>query len=142
LKKVLAFAVCFLLVLGGGCGKKAEAPVDKEKVLAYADPVVDNLLVGFNEGDYAKFSRDFDERMKSAIPEATFAQMRQDMVSKIGLYKSRTFSKVEKQGEATIVIYTAEFGKESEVEVKVVFTPDGEKNLVSGLFFDSPKLRE
>jgi hypothetical protein len=129
-------------VLGGGCGKKAEAPVDKEKVLAYADPVVDNLLVGFNEGDYAKFSRDFDERMKSAIPEATFAQMRQDMVSKIGLYKSRTFSKVEKQGEATIVIYTAEFGKESEVEVKVVFTPDGEKNLVSGLFFDSPKLRE
>jgi hypothetical protein len=128
-------------VLGGGCGKKAEAPVDKEKVLAYADPVVDNLLAGFNEGDYAKFSRDFDARMKSGIPEAAFTQMRQDIVSKLGLYESRTVSKVEKQGEATVVVYQAEFEKEGGVKVTVVFTPDGEKNLVSGLFFDSPKLR-
>ncbi|HIE13278.1 MAG TPA: DUF3887 domain-containing protein [Desulfotomaculum sp.] len=142
MKQVLVFAVCLLLVLGGGCGKKAEVPVDKEKVLAYADPIADNLLAGFNEGDYAKFSRDFDAQMKSVLPETAFAQMRQDMVSKIGLYESRTVSKVEKQGEATVVIYKAEFEKESGVKVTVVFTPDGEKNLVSGLFFDSPELRE
>lgn len=142
MKKVLLFAVCLLLVLGNGCSKKADILMDKEKVLAYADPIVDNLLAGFNEGNYAKFSKDFDGRMKSALPEAAFTQMRQLVVSKIGLYKSRTVSKVQKQGPATLVIYNAEFEKESGVEVKAVFTKDGEKNLVSGLFFNSPKLRE
>lgn len=142
MKKILLFAVCLLLMLGGGCTKKAEVPVDKEEVLAYADPIVDNLLAGFNEGNYAKFSRDFDDRMKSGLPEAAFAPMRQDITSKIGLYESRAVSKVEKQGEATVVIYNADFEKENGVEVRVVFTQDGEKNLVSGLFFNSPKLRE
>jgi hypothetical protein len=34
-----------------------------------------NSANGF-KGDYGKISRDFDARMKSAIPEAAFAQMR------------------------------------------------------------------
>lgn len=101
-----------------------------------------HLLEGFNEGNYTKFSRDFDEQMKNGLPEPVFNQTRQQIVSKVGLYKSRTVSKVQKQGPGTIVIYDAEFEKEKEVEVKVVFQKYGEKNLVSGLWFNSPKLRE
>lgn len=142
MKKILWFVICFLLVLGGGCFKKSDVSVDQQSILSYADPIVDNLLAGFNEGDYAKFSQDFDGRMKSALPEAAFTQMRQSIVSKIGLYRSRTVSKVQKQGSGTLVIYNAVFEKESGVEVKVVFAKHGEKNLVSGLFFNSPKLRE
>ncbi|MEW6574459.1 MAG: DUF3887 domain-containing protein [Bacillota bacterium] len=110
--------------------------------MAYADPIVDNLLEGFNEGNYTKFSRDFDEQMKNGLPEPVFNQTRQLVTSKVGLYKSRTVAKVEKQGPATIVIYDADFEKEKGVEVKVVFQKYGEKNLVSGLWFNSPKLRE
>lgn len=142
MKKVLLFAVCLLLVLGSGCSKKAGVSVDQQSVLSYADPIVDNLLAGFNEGNYAKFSKDFDDRMKTALPEAAFTQMRQSIISKIGRYKSRAVAKVQKQGPATLVIYNAEFERESGVEVKAVFTKIGEKNLVSGLFFNSPKLRE
>uniref|UniRef100_A0A7C1F2V9 DUF3887 domain-containing protein n=1 Tax=Ammonifex degensii TaxID=42838 RepID=A0A7C1F2V9_9THEO len=141
MRKILLLALCFILMLGGGCSKKADVSGDQQSVLSYAAPIVDNLLAGFNEGNYAKFSKDFDDRMRSALPEAAFAQMRQSIVSKIGLYKSRTVSKVQKQGPATLVIYNAEFEKESGVEVKVVFTKDGEKNLVSGFFLNSPKLR-
>lgn len=142
MRKILLLALCFILMLGGGCSKKADVSVDQQSVLSYADPIVDNLLAGFNEGNYAKFSKHFDNRMRSALPEAAFAQMRQSIISKIGRYKSRTVSKVQKQGPGTLVIYNAEFEKESGVEVKVVFTKNREKNLVSGLFFDSPKLRE
>jgi major membrane immunogen (membrane-anchored lipoprotein) len=141
MKKVLLLAICFLLVLGG-CSRKADVSVDQQSVLAYADPIVDNLLEGFNEGNYTKFSRDFDEQMKNGLPEPVFNQTRQQIVSKVGLYKSRTVSKVQKQGRGTIVIYDAEFEKEKGVEVKVVFQKYGEKNLVSGLWFNSPKLRE
>ncbi|MEW6771455.1 MAG: DUF3887 domain-containing protein [Bacillota bacterium] len=141
MKKVLLLATCFLLVLGG-CSRKADVSVDQQSVLPYADPIADNLLEGFNEGNYTKFSRDFDEQMKNGLPEPVFNQMRQQIVSKVGLYKSRTVSKVLKQGPATIVIYDAEFEKEKGVEVKVVFQKYEEKNLVSGLWFNSPKLRE
>jgi major membrane immunogen (membrane-anchored lipoprotein) len=141
MKKVLLLAICFLLVLGG-CSRKADVSVDQQSVLAYADPIADNLLEGFNEGNYTKFSRDFDEQMKNGLPEPVFNQTRQQIVSKVGLYKSRTVSKVQKQGPGTIVIYDAEFEKEKGVEVKVVFQKYGEKNLVSGLWFNSPKLRE
>lgn len=141
MKKVLLLAICFLLVLGG-CSRKADVSVDQQSVLAYADPIVDNLLEGFNAGNYTKFSRDFDEQMKNGLPEPVFNQTRQQIVSKVGLYKSRTVSKVQKQGGGTIVIYDAEFEKEKGVEVKVVFQKYGEKNLVSGLWFNSPKLRE
>jgi maltose-binding protein MalE len=142
MKKIFLFAVCVLLVLCSSCSKKSDVSIDQQSVLSYADPIVDNLLAGFNEENHAKFSRDFDERMRSALPEVVFTQTQQSIVSKIGLYKSRTVSKVQKQGSGTLVIYNAEFEKESGVEVKVVFTKDGEKNLVSGLFFNSPKLRE
>ena len=142
MKRLLVMIVCFLLVLGGGCAKQTEVPLDKEEVLAYADPITDNLLAGFNEGDYGKFSRDFDEQMKNGLTEPVFKQTREQITSKIGLYQSRTVSRVEKEGPATVVVYAAEFEKESGVEVKVVFQKYGERNLVSGLWFNSPKLRE
>ena len=141
MKKILLFTACLLIVLGGGCSKKASVSVDQQSVLSYANPIVDNLLAGFNEGNYAKFSRDFDHQMKTALPEAAFNQMRQSFVPKLGLYKSKAFSKAQKQEQGTLVIYDTEFEKESEVKVRVVFTKKGDKNLISGLFFDSPKLR-
>jgi|GEM_PF-4772490 hypothetical protein len=108
MKKILLFAACLLIVMGGGCSKKAGVSVDQQSVLSYANPIVDNLLAGFNEGNYAKFSRDFDHQMKTALPEATFNQMRQSFVPKLGLYKSKTFSKAQKQEQGTLVIHDTE----------------------------------
>ncbi len=45
-----------------GCGKAAE----------YADPITENILTAINNGDYASFSKDFNEIMKNELPEASF----------------------------------------------------------------------
>ena len=115
---------------------------EKAEILQYAEPIADNLLIGYNEGNYTVLSRDFDEQMKNALTEAVFLQNRELVTSKIGRYVSRGTPAVLEKGPLTILIYSAEFENESGVEVRVVFLEYGDNNLVSGLWFNSPKLRE
>lgn len=139
--------ITLLLIVAGaavlGCSQGTPITGDEQKkVLEYAEPVADNLLAGFNEGDYAVYARDFDEMMKNGLPENVFKQTRGMILGKIGKYKSRTLDKIVKKDQFIAVIYNAEFEKESGVSVKVVFAKYTDKNLVSGLWFNSPKLRQ
>jgi hypothetical protein len=52
-------------------------------------PLVDNLLAGFNQGNYAQYSRDFDDTLREAIPEKKFQQVRADILKKLGKYKEK-----------------------------------------------------
>ena len=142
MKKILVIIACILIATIACSDDNTITGQQRDEIMAYADPAAENLLAGFNEEDHAKFSRDFSEQMKNAMTEPVFKQTREGIVSKIGLYKSRNLFKVEKKGPHIVVLYKAEFEKESGVEVKVVFTKYGEKDLVSGLWFNSPKLRE
>lgn len=51
--KRLSAALVFLVLVFvlAGCGAKQTA-IDQKAVLSYADPITDNLLAGFNAGDY------------------------------------------------------------------------------------------
>ncbi|MFH1978727.1 MAG: DUF3887 domain-containing protein [Candidatus Aenigmatarchaeota archaeon] len=115
---------------------------EKEEILGYADHMIDMILLGFNEGDYEKLSTDFTWEMREAFTEAVFLENRETIMSKIGLHVSRASPTVLKQGPYTIVIYSAEFEKESGVQVRTVFEERGGRNLVTGLWFNSPKLRD
>jgi len=143
MKRIAIFSLLVVFAASLGCGQGT--PItgeDRDKVLAYADPVAENLLAGFNSGDYGVYSRDFDEMMKNGLPENVFKQTREMILGKIGKYKSRTVDKVQKKNQYVVVMYKAEFERESGVNVKVVFAKYADKNLVSGLWFDSQKLRE
>ena len=109
---------------------------------AYADQIAESILLAMNESDYAKFSENFDETMKDAMPEATFLQTNSQIKEKIGDYVSKTFWKTGTEGGYTAVYYKAKFTLEPEVTVKVVFQESDGKVYVSGLWFDSPKLRQ
>ncbi len=61
---------------------------DKE-VQAVAEPLVDTLLEGFNQGNYAQYSRDFDDTLREAIPEKKFQQVRADILKKLGKFKEK-----------------------------------------------------
>ena len=130
-----------LVVLASACAAKPED--DVAEVRAYADPITEETLLGLSEGDYAKYCEHFDPTMKEAVTEAVFNQTNSLIKAKIGDYVSKEFWKVEEQGIYTIVYYKAKYTKEpGNVVVKVVFQEiDGEMH-VSGLWFDSPKLRE
>lgn len=140
-KFLIIFAV--LIIAATGCTKKTDITgADKDAVLKYADAIADDILAGYNDEDYAKYSKDFDEQMKAAMPEKVFKQTREQIMSKIGKYGSRKPSKVYKQDQFTVVEYAGDFENEKEVTVKVVLQKFGEKNMVSGLWFNSPRLRK
>ncbi len=79
--KVL-IALLLVVLFTFGCAAK----VDVESVRSYADPMSENLLTGMNNEDYTIFSKDFDDAMKKAIPEAKFSDLIAQVNGKIGAY--------------------------------------------------------
>ncbi len=119
-------------------------PNDQAQAFAEeVEPIVENLLVGLSESDYAKHTRDFDEDMRQAVDETVaFPQMVEQIIGVIGTYQTHTLLRVEDQGEFRAAIYDAVFSHEPHVTVRVVFRLDDPDHKVSGLWFDSPLLRE
>ena len=109
----------------------------------YASEITENVLTGLNQSDFARFSRDFDEAMKKAFTEQVFTQTRDLIKSKVGDYQSKQYLKTEEKKPYTTVYYKAQYTNEPDgVIVRIVFQEIGGKPLVSGLWFDSPKLRQ
>lgn len=111
------------------------------EVLTYAEPIADNVMQGFNEGNYTAYSRDFSPEMKQALGEAAFERNREEVTSRIGLYESRSDPVVTETGEFIAVTYRATFEQEDGVALRFVFKMDDPSHLLHGLWFNSPKLR-
>jgi hypothetical protein len=79
-----------------GCGLSKTVKAEDE--LEYAHVIADGLMYAFNKGDYETYNKDFDIVMKRAVSETVFKQMRAAVMGKIGIYKSREFTGVEKDG--------------------------------------------
>jgi len=151
MKKTSLFVLTALLttlLASPFCSKKKPRekafPVGPEKqkqILAYADPVMENILVGFNKNDYETYSRDFGNQMKKAQPEPAFQKVRQKIVGRIGLYKKHALTRIVKTGKYYIVIYAGEFEKEKGVQMRLVFNKNDASHKVAGLWFNSPGLR-
>ncbi len=134
-------AVAAILVLAG-C-KSSPEPVtggDADQVIAYAEPMTDNLLKGFNANDYATFSKDFEDKLRSSIDKAMFDKTHASVTSKVGNYVSRKVNHVEKTGGYMAVIYDAKFQKANDVTVRVVFNGEGNHG-IGGLLFTAPELK-
>ena len=95
-----------------------------------------------NEANYARFALNFDEPMKKAISEKAFQDMLSSIGGKLGAYQAREVALVEDTGAYMRVTYTAKFANEDGVTVQVVFNDGTPDHLISGLWFDSPKLRQ
>ena len=124
-----------LIVSVSSCAAKPEP--------AYANPITEGILQAMNNNDYVKYTEHFDEIMKNATPEPVFRQTNTLIKSKVGDYLSKEFWKVEDKGPYTTVYYKAKFtGEPEDVIVRVVFQEIEGEIYVSGLWFDSPNLRQ
>lgn len=127
-----------MFVLTSCSGGLSEAD---RQTLAPLEPKVDNLVTGYNDQKYEVFARDFDERMRAGITEAAFTgDFRSRVFDVIGKYVSREPDSVTKPQGRLLVTYRARFEKERSVIMRVFFEPGGDQR-ITGLFFDSPKLR-
>jgi hypothetical protein len=141
LKLAVSLLLVAVLLFSFGCAAK----VDVDAVRSYADSMTENLLIGMNNKDYAVFSRDFDETMKKALPESKFSDLIAQINGKIGKYvpNSKKFERAYKTGNFVNVVYKAKFTEESSpVTVRVVFSEVNGEHKISGIWFDSPKLRK
>jgi hypothetical protein len=115
---------------------------DKENVLAYVDPIVDNLFAGYNSSDYAKFSKDMNETMKKSVNADYFTKTINGIVfAKIGKYNSRAVDQVIQSTNYVTIVYNAKFEKDDPVVVRLS-VDTAEPHLISGLYFDSANLRK
>ena len=135
-KFFLLITLSAMLVLLAGCGGVAKTVSDEVKasVLAFGEPKTDTLLAGLKEGDYAKFSADFDDDMLAALTEAKFADLKTDRDIALGNYVSREVVNVTQDGDFYTVFYLAQFEKQSDVIMRVVFRVE-EPHQISGLWF-------
>jgi hypothetical protein len=139
-KKFLIFlSVLFALLLFAGCAKH----FTENEVKGFAQPITENLLTGFNEENYARFSQDFDEAMLKGIQESAFANLLSQIKGKIGNYVggSIKFSTAYQQDSYIVVIYNATFTEEtSDVTITISLEQVNGEYKVAGLYFNSPKL--
>jgi hypothetical protein len=129
------------ILLCAGCILQAEEITGerRERILEYADPIAENILLGMNDNNYTRYSRDFSPEMMET--EGSWTDTRNEIYSEIGDYLRTRESVVLEVGKYVRVNYNAEFQNESEVMVGVVFVEGDADHQVHGLWFDSPKLR-
>jgi hypothetical protein len=126
-----------LTVLLAGCGSQETTltGAERDAVLAFSEAKTENLLAGMQAGDYAMFSRDFDQAMLDAIDAEAFVSLKNDRDAKLGGYVSRTVNRVVQSGDFYAVIYDAVFEKDGAVTLRVVFRV-ADPHEVSGLWFN------
>ena len=129
--KLTAIITIFVIVLAAipvftGCGK----------VAAYSDPITENILIAMNNGDYASFSKDFDETMKKELSEAAFPDFVAAVNGSIGNYiqESKKIIGVNSTNGLTTATYEADFEGMEGVTVDVTFKKIDNKMTVVGLW--------
>lgn len=136
---LLLLASGVLLAAGCSLGPQQIEGAERDAVLAYAEPATDNMIAGLQAGDYAQFSRDMSPEMSEAMTEQQFTDLRTMLDTKVGSYVSRQVSSVEQNSDFVTVIYDAKHQNEEHVTIRLVFD---QAKLISGLWFNSPKLRQ
>lgn len=136
---VMAWLILLLLA----CSPQPRMLNDAEKtvVLAYSETKTENLLLGIQRNDYALFSRDLNDQMKNAIDKNGLGKLRAQVTDKIGNCVARQVERVEEINGNLAVVYRAKFEGDDPVAMRVVFET-GEPHRISGLWFDSAKLRQ
>ena len=132
--KIRLVAIITILVLVlvtipifAGCGK----------VAPYADPATENILIAMNNEDYASFSKDFSDTMKSELSEDAFADFLAAVNGQVGDYvpDSKNLTGVNIENGLTTAIYKINFESMQDVALEVVFQKIDDKMMVVGLWF-------
>ena len=131
--------VLILFVTGLIVSPALAAPVgqDDAHVQSLAAPVLDNLLAGMQEMDYAKYSRDFESVMAEAMTEEKFKSMQAQLNKSFGNCTGKTYLGFIDKGDMTMTLWKARFSATTDdVLIKLILTRRGPKVSVVGLWFE------
>lgn len=119
--KLLLAAALVLLIGLAACGTtpavETVVPLTEQQVTS----IVENMLTGYNTGDYTAFSRDMTTAMKTVISEEVFQEFVNESLATLGQFQSITSIEQSESGDtSTDWVVTAQFEKNT-LEFKVTF---------------------
>jgi hypothetical protein len=136
MRKIIADILVLIVLLAAVPAAAAFIGTSDDKVKAVASPILDNLLTGFNQGNYDQYAKDFDATLHEAIPEKKFQQIRDEILKKLGPYKSRKYLGFLNQQAHTVVLWKGAFADTKDnVLIKLVLSKRENKVVVVGLWF-------
>lgn len=141
MRKAIKYFVAVVILIASFSLTACERSVsgtEKDAVLAFSEPTIDNLFAGWATNDYAVFSRDFDTGMQEEIPASGFATLKQDFDDTVGSYISRKVDRVARSDEFYVVDYQAQFSQDESVKITVAF--HASDHSIAFVAFDSEKV--
>jgi hypothetical protein len=129
-------------VLSTACGAPSSNAPQGEAVSALthdeAAVMIDNALQAINTGDYATWSRDWDDDMKAAIQDADFQEYRSQVIAEYGQYVSLASVEIQpglnKGNVRWVAVANFEKGK-----IKFTFGFPNDSRLIKGIFPEAVK---
>jgi hypothetical protein len=107
-----------------------------ESDVAYAGPMLDNVLAGIAARDYAKFSRDFSATMRDGATETGFPAVVAALEEKLGGYSDRRFLRAGKtrtaMGMLTVVTYQARYSKDERATIMIWISENNGERRIEG----------
>jgi len=142
MNKNLALTVMiFLTTLTlAACAPRVTSPtiLSPEEGAAYAaevDEIVENMLVGLSNKDWAMYSRDFHKALLTEM-EGNFQEEYDETIAVYGAYQSKTLDHVETRGKQQVTIYHAVFENNPNVTISVYFGINDRAHLIQGYATD------
>jgi hypothetical protein len=128
IKLTTLFVLLIVAVIVSACGS---APAETGEVTsvfteAEATAIAENALHALNAGDYAAWSRDWDDALKGAIHEEAFLQYREQALAQTGQFQSILSAEMapSKRADSVRWIFTCQFEK-AKVRFIMAFPKDG-----------------
>jgi uncharacterized lipoprotein YehR (DUF1307 family) len=144
-KKIGLLLLCLMMACSlAACGNKADSKVVRQ----YADGMTENMLLAYNEDNYEQYTANVNSQFKAAVTEDKMKEGNEMVRGKIGDYvpgskKFKDAVKTSEKGKKYLVVrYNAEFTDETENVLVTMIFDDNKAHQVSGIFFNSPRLRQ
>lgn len=115
-----------LLVTACGSAPASDGEVTSALTEAEAVAIAENALNALNAGDYATWSRNWDNDLKGAINEEAFLQFREQALGQVGQFQSILSAEMAPSPRADSVrwVFTCQFEK-AKVHFIMAFPKDG-----------------
>ncbi len=110
---------------------------DDKTVQAIAGPMMDNILEGMKNNDYAAYIKDCDDTLKETMTQDVFAKAAAQLKANLGDYTGKQYLGFLTKGQMTLVLWKAQYTQAGEdVLIKIVISKRADKYLITGLWFE------
>jgi hypothetical protein len=132
---VIGLATLTLAACAPRTTSRALSPDEGAAYAAEVDEIVENMIVGFSENDFAKITRDMTDK-RSEDYDSSVRLTADEISGGFGVYQGKTLDHVEDRGGWRVVIYRLVFENEPDVTLEVSFYIS-DPHLIGGTYWDS-----